>query len=118
MININELTIGQAKELVEMFGAPASPRERVEHGWVIAVLDRGFIYVGEVATDNEWCHITDAWNIRRWGTEHGLGQLVEGPTENTKLDRVGRVRAPLHALQHLITGLNIEKWSSWMNKSV
>lgn len=120
MININDLTIGQAKELATMFGdtpAPSPHENRMEHGWVIAVLDRGFVYVGYVVTDREWCHITDAWNVRVWGTELGLGQLVAGPTSKTKLDRVGNVRVPMHALQHMIVGLSYEGWSSWMNKS-
>jgi len=76
--------------------------QNIAHGVQIVVLSNGFVYVGHVVTNAEWCVITSAYNIRRWGTVRGLGQLVNGPTPNTVLDRVGTVRAPMHALQHLI----------------
>src|SRR5690606_26798276 len=100
-MNINDLTIGQAKELAAMFGATGK-RERVEHGLQIVVADRGFVYIGFVTTDGEWVRIKAAKNIRRWGTTKGLGELVHGPTSNTELDEVGDIRMPFHALQHLI----------------
>ena len=37
----------------------------------------------------------DAYNIRRWGTTAGLGELaVKGPTSSTTLDYYGEVRIP------------------------
>lgn len=69
----------------------------------IIVLDRGFVYIGNVAIiDGDWLLIENAWNIRHWGTTRGLGELVDGPTRNTVLDAVGTVRAPLRAVIHLI----------------
>jgi hypothetical protein len=69
----------------------------------IAVLDRGFVYVGETAVADGFVVITGAQNVRRWGTSRGLGQLAaEGPQEETKLDPAGTVRAPLSSLVHLI----------------
>ena len=105
MINLDDLTIGQARKLAAQFTptATAQPNGFIDQGLQIVVLDRGFVYIGYVITDGEWCHITDAWNIRRWGTTAGLGELVNGPTPDTRLDRVGNVRVPFHALQHLIT---------------
>lgn len=41
-------------------------------GFSIVVLDRGFVYVGNVEHDGEWCVIRNARNIRYWGTERGL----------------------------------------------
>ena len=69
----------------------------------IAVLDRGFVYVGKCKIDGEFLHIENARNIRRWGTTKGLGELVNGPTASTVLDEVGKVVAPVRALIHLIT---------------
>lgn len=40
-------------------------------GTAIVVLDRGFVYVGQVTIDGDWCVITDAQNVRRWGTTRG-----------------------------------------------
>ena len=78
-------------------------QKTVLKGFGIAVLDRGFVYVGDIADDGEWCVITSAKNIRYWGTERGLGQLaLEGPTEKTKLDAAGTVRVPHGDLKHIL----------------
>lgn len=108
-MNINELTIGQAKELAAMFATPQAKAQPIEHGLKIVVLDKGFVYIGLVVTDGEWVYITNAYNIRRWGTSKGLGELVNGPTSDTMLDKVGIVKAPFHALQHLIS-VEQNKW--------
>lgn len=69
----------------------------------IAVLDRGFVYVGLCQITDGMLTITSARCIRRWGTTAGLGQLaLTGPTEKTKLDTAGTVRAPVSALMHLL----------------
>jgi hypothetical protein len=68
----------------------------------IAVLDRGFVYVGRVTMEADFLVITNARNIRYWGTSKGLGELVNGPLSTTKLDVVGTVRVPLRALISLI----------------
>jgi hypothetical protein len=69
----------------------------------IAVLDRGFVYVGTCALADGLLTITDAHCIRRWGTTAGLGQLAaQGPQHDTTLDSAGRVIAPVSALIHLI----------------
>lgn len=130
-MNIDDLTIGQVKELAALFGGDTmnidglivgvakakellsignvTAKQVIDHGLVIVVLDRGFVYIGYTATDGEWVYIERAKNIRYWGTTNGLGELVSGPTPNTKLDSVGKITAPFHALQQLID-VNVEKW--------
>lgn len=81
--------------------AIAAPIER-EMGQNIVVLDRGFVYVGEVKFDGDFLHITKARNVRKWGTSKGLGELRTGPLRDTVLDTVGEVIAPMHSLIHLI----------------
>ncbi|MGL5736441.1 MAG: hypothetical protein ACRCYS_16385 [Beijerinckiaceae bacterium] len=69
----------------------------------IAILDRGFVYVGTCTVQDGVLIITDAQNVRRFGTRAGLGELAsKGPQPNTKLDKAGTVRAPLTAVVHLI----------------
>ena len=69
----------------------------------IAVLDRGFVYVGNIDESEEgFIIIRNAHNIRVWGTTKGLGELVNGATKDTKLDKVGTVRVPSRALISLI----------------
>ena len=79
-------------------------------GVAIVVLDRGFVYVGKVTIDGDWCVIESAKNIRIWGTKKGLGELVDGPTKDTKLDDVGTVRAPMRAVISVID-VNVSKWT-------
>jgi len=58
----------------------------------IVILQRGWVYVGRWNRDGDDCTLTNALNIRRWGTEKGLGELVEGPRPDTILDSAGTVR--------------------------
>jgi hypothetical protein len=71
-------------------------------GQHIVVLDRGFVYVGEITVDPEWVRIDCARNIRVWGTKQGLGELRNGPLTETKLDECGVVIAPRKSLISLI----------------
>ena len=68
----------------------------------IVVLDRGYVYVGHVSDEGENIRISNARNIRYWGTTNGLGELVNGPTALTRLDEVGVVIAPKRAVIHQI----------------
>ena len=91
--------------LLECDGQPVAPAQSSGQpisGQHIAVLDRGFVYVGNVSRDGEFLKLTDAKNIRKWGTTKGLGELVNGPLANTITDPVGEVLIPLKALIHLI----------------
>lgn len=70
----------------------------------IAVLDRGFVFVGHCAysEDGQTLHIKRASCIRRWGTTKGLGELVSGPLANTALDKAGDVSAPAKSVIFLM----------------
>jgi hypothetical protein len=76
----------------------------------IAVLDRGFVYVGRVSYEGDFMILKNARNIRYWGTTKGLGELVNGPLSTTKLDMVGTVRVPMRALISLIDVVGA-KWT-------
>lgn len=72
-------------------------------GFGIIVVDRGFVYAGDVEVSNDWCVITNAKNVRVWGTTKGLGELAgKGPTPKTILDDVGTVRVPMRAVISII----------------
>lgn len=58
----------------------------------IAILQRGWVFIGKFSKDGSACKLTDAYNIRTWGTTKGLGELAEdGPKDSTKLDKVNDV---------------------------
>lgn len=83
------LTIEQAFALANVLnGKPAAnATSQTDHGHAIVVADRGHVWVGDVTTDAEWCHIKGARIIRLWGTKNGLNELANnGPTSSTKID--------------------------------
>ena len=54
----------------------------------IVVLQRGWVYIGRLERNGSDCKLHNAYNIRRWGTSKGLGELAnEGPKTNTELDK-------------------------------
>ena len=80
-------------------------------GFAIVVADRGYVYVGNVNLDDQFAVVTNAKNIRIWGTTKGLGELaLGGPTSSTKLDDVGTVRIPIRAIISLID-TEAAKWN-------
>ncbi len=69
----------------------------------IAVLDKGFVFVGSIRFQDGFYTISNAQNIRRWGTKNGLGQLAEsGPQSETVLDPSPEVFVPQHSLIYLM----------------
>ena len=59
----------------------------------IVVCQRGFVYAGDVSREGDYIVVRDAVNIRRWGTNRGLGELArKGNQSDTKADDAGTVR--------------------------
>jgi hypothetical protein len=75
----------------------------------IAVLQRGWVYVGNFSKIGDMCKLEQAACVRRWGTSKGLGELVNGPTTNTVLDKAGTVEFHILTAVNLIEG-NGEAW--------
>ena len=68
----------------------------------IIVADRGFVYIGNAEESDDFVRLTNASNLRVWGTTKGLGELVNGPLSGTKLDKVGTLRIPNRAVISII----------------
>ena len=82
------------------------------YGKQLAVLDRGFIYAGNVSVADGVVTIAQAQNVRRWGTSRGLGELAaNGPLPDTVLDPAGTVTAPVGSLIHLLA-LDEAAWAA------
>jgi len=76
----------------------------------IVVLQRGWVYIGRFIRDGNDCKLTNAYNIRSWGTTKGLPELVNGVTSATKLDKCeGIVEFDWLTVVHTIT-VNPLKW--------
>lgn len=121
-MDIDTLTIGDAKQAIERGKAieaalggkvatsAASTAQGSNEGLNIVILDRGFVYVGDVSIEGDWLLIANAKNVRRWGTTQGLGELAaKGPQPETKLDMGGTIKAPMRA----VVGLLKCEASSW-----
>lgn len=112
MLDVNSLTVGELKELTKLACAtkPKS-RKQVDHGFCIAVLQRGWVYVGEVSQNGDDYLLSNGACIRRWGTSKGLGEIAKaGPTANTELEPVPDVKFH-EAGKILLMRANEEKWA-------
>lgn len=78
----------------------------------IVVMQRGNIIVGYTSYDpaTDRIVITQGSVIRVWGTTKGLGELRNGPTDQTKLDPIGTVRVPVHA-EIFSVDVNASAWA-------
>lgn len=86
-----------------ILGTESQDTPTLESGskWKIVVLQRGWVFVGKFSQEGSKCTLTDAKNIRTWGTTKGLGELAsDGPTSSTKLDPVNDVS--FHALTTVV----------------
>lgn len=65
-----------------------------EPSYRIVVLDNGFVFMGHFhpAKEGKPAYITQALNLRVWGTTKGLGEIaLGGPTGKTVMDDYGVV---------------------------
>ena len=118
-MKIGEMKLKEVVELKRetdaLFGgqptAVATATTPEDHGIKIVIADRGWVFVGHVTTDAQWCYISKANNIRVWGTTKGLGELASGPLSSTKLDKAGSVKIAMRAVIGLI---DVEE-AKWKN---
>lgn len=76
----------------------------------IVILQRGWVYIGRFSRNGTICKLTNAYNIRIWGTTKGLPELVNGPTSKTVLDKCdGYIEFDWLTVIHTIS-VNPEKW--------
>lgn len=105
-IDVNEVELNGVKYVrKDSVSFPAAVPGDIQ----IVVADRGFVYIGKVEITSEYTILRKAQNIRIWGTSRGLGELVSGPREQTKLDPVGTVRIPNRAVISIID-VEQSKW--------
>lgn len=112
MVNIEDLTIGEAKKLATIFGSGAQALAQCPcDGVQIVVLQRGWVVVGRFSQASQECKLTDGFVIRNWGTSKGLGELAEsGPLSGTKLDPIPESR--FHELTIVMRMKCSDKWEA------
>ncbi len=92
----NTVTVG-GKNILRV--DPQTVENTGDYGWCIVVADRGFVWVGDTLRCGDSVYMANAYNIRQWGTQKGLGELAtEGPKSETELDPVPSVVIPMRAV--------------------
>lgn len=92
------------------------PKDVEFQGQCIVVLSYGFVMHGYFYLNDKRGYICNPLNIRRYGTERGLGQIgIEGPTSQTALDaQPDLLIFPVHSLVYY-QPCNEETASRWPN---
>lgn len=84
------------KELLNLLQVLESPKKSKEEnlGKHICILQRGWVFIGELSKIGNDCYLDNASVIRSWGTTKGLGEIAEnGPIKDkTILDACPQVR--------------------------
>jgi hypothetical protein len=81
------------KDALASVSAP-KPESKVQ----IVIAPRGWVFIGYTHETDKHLVIERANVIRAWGTTKGIGELINGPLKDTKLDACGTTRIPLGAV--------------------
>ena len=88
-MNIDDMTVKQAREISNLFGSNAVVEYHPCVGKkVLAILPGRFIYIGTLEQHGKHYVLNDAKNIRYWkDRDNGLGGLAsKGPIKGDKID--------------------------------
>jgi hypothetical protein len=87
-MDLENLTIKQARELAAMFGGSAVERHPLVGTKVLAILPGRFIYIGTLEQHGGHYCLPDAQNLRFWKERNGgLGEFArKGPVSGDKVD--------------------------------
>jgi hypothetical protein len=91
---------------IEIGGSSLAPYK--DGDLIIAVMDRGWVFVGLVTKlDGGEVRLDESYNVHRWGTTKGLGEIaLNGPTSETVLNPAGTV----YGKPILVFSTDIDKW--------
>ena len=78
----------------------------------IVILQRGWVMVGKFEKTGSECKLHNASVLRVWGTKNGLGELSNGPLEDTKLDPCNGLVEFDYLTVIASVSVNEEKWKS------
>ena len=110
---MDDLTLGQIRQLSQIFSAPA--HDSPAHGVCIVVLQRGWVAVGRYNRVGDECTLTSASIIRRWGTTRGLPELATGPTSETILDKSNYPIRFHRAAEVLVIDCDEKGWKGYVD---
>ncbi len=113
-MQIDELTVSQAKQLTELFGShPVATYipPKFDNPVVAQFIGR-FVFVCDLYVDGAYCYLTKVRNVRYWESrENGLGDLAKkGPESGDKIDSWPDQIIPLDKLGPVMAA-NKDKWT-------
>lgn len=75
-----------------------------DHGFCICILDKGFIYVGDLTIGPEFVTISDPANVRYYESGNGLLWHAANGSEHVVLDKYpnGEIKLFRNELKHFI----------------
>jgi hypothetical protein len=86
-MNIEELTLGEIKQLSNLINNQKCDLTEKSLGKNIVILQRGWVFVGDLFKKGHDCRLENASVVRIWGTKKGLGEIAkDGPKLETILD--------------------------------
>lgn len=90
-MKLNELTIGEAKQLATLFCSTENQKHPLDGKKVIAVLPHGFIHFGDLEDLGNSFVLRNASNLRYWEKrDGGLPEFAkDGPKSNDRIDKIG-----------------------------
>ena len=84
-MNIDELTLGQMKEIRAAVGAPKRTKAPPTPGRYVVVVDRGWIFAGDLSvTTDGYVRLDNAVHVFRWDSIGFAAMLKDW--ESTKVD--------------------------------
>ena len=111
-MELEKLTLGELNEL-KSFLKPKKSTKVIDGGVRIVILQRGWVFVGRYSQQGSNCKLEKGYNVRKWGTTKGLGEIaLSGPTKDTVLDAIPN--AEFHELTVIATLQCVE--DKWLDK--
>ena len=93
-MNINDMTIGEIKEIQAMVGGQQVKTHPLNGKAVVAILPNGFIYFGVLDCSGGYYSLTKASNIRYWSKrDGGLPELIRDGLKSD--DRIDKCSGPV-----------------------
>lgn len=86
--------MGPSRVFAEKLEAARAAGALEDYGINIVVIDGGFVEAGQVWRVADEILISQAVNLRSWGTTKGLSELRTGKTETTVMDAEGETIIP------------------------
>lgn len=113
-MKIEDLTIGEAKQLAQMFSGGCNSNQAPQYNgeMVMVTLHRGWIFVGRLYSEGDYCVLKDAVNCRSHSTGKGWGYVASQGKESCKTDDYSDSPIKFHRNQVLFTQeVEESKWT-------